>query len=148
MMKRWSRRFFVLEVEDCRLLYRQHRDSKVMRGEIPLRGGMVGLLQRNDAQLVADLSRSLPRDKAVIVAEALSARSRDNATRQFSVFSDAAAEPVPDAARRLVKAVRRAGKPLPTDAAGRRFRARVRRKGSGAGASPPAPPTAGPGGER
>ena len=44
MMKRWSRRFFVLEVEDCRLLYRQHRDSKVMRGEIPLRGGMVGLL--------------------------------------------------------------------------------------------------------
>ena len=44
MMKRWSRRFFVLEVEDCRLLYKQHRDSKVMRGEIPLRGGMVGLL--------------------------------------------------------------------------------------------------------
>ena len=71
-----------------------------------------------DAQLVADLSRSLPRDKAVIIAEALSARSRDDAARQAAVFSDAAAEPVPEAAtRRLVKAVRRAGKPLPTDAA-------------------------------
>ena len=71
-----------------------------------------------DEQLVADLSRTLPRDKAVIIAEALSARSRDDAARQAAVFSDAAAEPVPEAAtRRLVKAVRRAGKPLPTDAA-------------------------------
>ena len=70
-----------------------------------------------DAQLVADLSRSLPRDKAVIIAEALSARSRDDAARQAAVFSDAAAEPAPEAtARRLVKAVRRAGKPLPADA--------------------------------
>ena len=68
-----------------------------------------------DTQLVADLSRSLPRDKAVIIAEALSARSRDDAARQAAVFSDAAAEPVPEAAKRLVKAVRRAGKPLPTD---------------------------------
>ena len=71
-----------------------------------------------DTQLVADLSRTLPRDKAVIIAEALSARSRDDAARQAAVFSDAAAEPVPEAAaRRLVKSVRRAGKPLPTDAA-------------------------------
>ena len=71
-----------------------------------------------DEQLVADLSRTLPRDKAVIIAEALSARSRDDAARQAAVFSDAAAEPVPEAAtRRLVKAVRRAGKPVPTDAA-------------------------------
>lgn len=71
-----------------------------------------------DEQLVADLARTLPRDKAVIVAEALSARSRDDAARQAAVFSDAAVEPVPVAAtRRLVKAVRRAGKPLPTDAA-------------------------------
>jgi phosphorylated CTD-interacting factor 1 len=71
-----------------------------------------------DTQLVADLSRSLPREKAVIIAEALSARSRDDAARQAAVFSDAAVEPVPEAAaRRLVKSVRRAGKPLPTDAA-------------------------------
>jgi len=70
-----------------------------------------------DEQLVADLSRTLPRDKAVIIAEALSARSRDDAARQAAVFSDAAAEPVPEETRRLVKAVRRAGKPLPTDAA-------------------------------
>ena len=69
-----------------------------------------------DAQLVADLSRSLPRDKAVVIAEALSARSRDDAARQAAVFSDAAVE-VPAAAKRLVKAVRRAGKPLPSDAA-------------------------------
>ena len=69
-----------------------------------------------DAQLVADLSRSLPREKAVIIAEALSSRSRDDAARQAAVFSDAAAEPVPEAAKRLVKAVRRAGKPLPADA--------------------------------
>jgi len=34
----------VLEVEECRLFYKQQRESKVMRGEIPLRGGMVGLL--------------------------------------------------------------------------------------------------------
>ena len=39
-----------------------------------------------DEQLVADLSRSLPRDKAVIIAEALSARSRDDAARQAAVF--------------------------------------------------------------
>ena len=70
-----------------------------------------------DEQLVADLSRTLPRDKAVIIAEALSSRSRDDAARQAAVFSDAAVEPVPEAAtRRLVKAVRRAGKPLPADA--------------------------------
>ena len=55
-----------------------------------------------DAQLVADLARSLPRDKAVIVAEALSARSRDDAARQAAVFSDAAAEPVPEAATRSI----------------------------------------------
>ena len=60
----------------------------------------------------------LPRDKAVIVAEALSARSRDDAARQAAVFSDSEAQaPAPAATRRLVKAVRRAGKPLPTDAA-------------------------------
>ena len=40
-----------------------------------------------DEQFVADLSRTLPRDKAVIVAEALSARSRDDAARQAAVFS-------------------------------------------------------------
>ncbi len=71
-----------------------------------------------DEQLVADLSRSLPRDKAVIVAEALSVRSRDDAARQAAVFSDSEAQaPAPAATRRLVKAVRRAGKPLPSDAA-------------------------------
>ena len=71
-----------------------------------------------DTQLVADLSRSLPREKAVIIAEALSARSRDDAARQAAVFSDSEAQaPAPAATRRLVKAVRRAGKPLPTDAA-------------------------------
>jgi phosphorylated CTD-interacting factor 1 len=69
-----------------------------------------------DAQLVADLARSLPREKAVIIAEALSSRSRDDAARQAAVFSDAPAEPAPEAAKRLVKAVRRAGKPLPADA--------------------------------
>ncbi|CAH0373295.1 unnamed protein product [Pelagomonas calceolata] len=71
-----------------------------------------------DEQLVADLSRSLPREKAVIIAEALSARSRDDAARQAAVFSDSEAQaPAPAATQRLVKAVRRAGKPLPTDAA-------------------------------
>ena len=34
----------MLEVEECRLFYKQQRESKVVRGEIPLREGMVGLL--------------------------------------------------------------------------------------------------------
>jgi len=61
-----------------------------------------------DPQLVADLARTLPHEKAVIISAALTARSRADAERLAGGET-----PVdPALTRRLVKAVKKAGKPV------------------------------------
>ena len=61
-----------------------------------------------DPQLVADLARTLPREATVLIAEALTRRSRADAER----LSGGETPVDPADTRRLVKAVKKAGKPV------------------------------------